>query len=70
MHETGCSEPVHWVDPAGWDGEGRERGIQDGEHMYTHGRFMSIYGKTNTRNMGFPDGPVVKTLLSVRVAQV
>ena len=22
------------------------------------------------RNMGFPDGPVVKTLLSVRVAQV
>ena len=48
MHDTGCSEPVHWVDPEGWDGEGRGRGIQDGEHMYTHGRFMLMYGKTNT----------------------
>ena len=28
---------------------GREvGGVQDGEHMYTHGRFMSMYGKTNT----------------------
>ena len=32
----------------GWDGEGGRRGVQDGEHMYTCGRFMSIYGKTNT----------------------
>ena len=23
-------------------------GVQDGEHMYTHGGFMSMYGKTNT----------------------
>ena len=22
--------------------------VQDGEHMYTHGRFMTMYGKTNT----------------------
>jgi len=22
-------------------------GVQDGEHMYTHGRFKSMYGKTN-----------------------
>ena len=22
--------------------------VQDGEHMYTHGRFMLMYGKTNT----------------------
>ena len=22
MHETGCSGPVHWDDPEGWDGEG------------------------------------------------
>ena len=30
-------------------GTGREeRGVQDGEHMYTHGRFMLMYGKTNT----------------------
>ena len=47
MHETGCSRLVHWDDPEGWDGEGGGRGVQDGEHMYTHGRFMSMYGKTN-----------------------
>ena len=48
MHEAGCSGPVHWDDPEGWDGEGGERGVLDGEHMYTHGWFMSMYGKTNT----------------------
>ena len=37
MHETGHSGPVHWDDSEGWAGEGRGRGIQDGEHMYTHG---------------------------------
>ena len=47
-HDTGCSELVHWDDPEGWNGERGGRGVQDGEHMYTHGRFMSIYGKTNT----------------------
>ena len=26
MHETGCSGPVHWHDPEGWDGEGGGRG--------------------------------------------
>ena len=36
---------VHWDNPEGWDGEGGERGVQDGGHMYTHGWFMSIYGK-------------------------
>ena len=48
MHDTGCSELVHWDDPEGWNGEGGGRGVQDGEHMYTHGRFESMYGKTNT----------------------
>ena len=48
MHETGCSGLAHWDDPEGWDGEGGERGIQDGEHVYTCGGFMLIYGKTNT----------------------
>jgi len=37
MHETGCSELVLWADPEGWDGKGGGRGVQDGEHMYTHG---------------------------------
>ena len=45
MHETGCSGLVHWDDPEGWDGEGGGRGVQDGEHMYTHGGFMSMYSK-------------------------
>ena len=36
MHETGCSGLVHWDDPEGWDREGERRGVQDGEHMYTH----------------------------------
>ena len=35
-------------DPEGWDGEGGGRGVKDGEHMYTRGRFMSMYGKSNT----------------------
>ena len=48
MHDTGCSGLVHWDDPEGWDGERGGRGVQDGEHMYTHGGFMSMYGKTNT----------------------
>ena len=38
----------HWDDPEGWYGEGGGRGVQDGEHMYTHGGFILIYGKTNT----------------------
>ena len=29
-------------------GEGGGRRVQDGEHMYTCGRFILIYGKTNT----------------------
>ena len=46
MQDTGCLGLVHWDDPEGWYGEGG--GIQDGEHVYTHGRFMLMYGKTNT----------------------
>ena len=48
MHDTGCLGLVHGVDPAGWDGEGGGMEVQDGEHMCTHGRFKSMYGKTNT----------------------
>ena len=35
-------------DPEGWYREGGERGLQAGEHMYTCGGFMLMYGKTNT----------------------
>ena len=48
MHDTGCSGLVHWDNPEGWYGEGGGRGVQDGEHVYTHVRFMLMYGKTNT----------------------
>ena len=48
MHNTGCSGLVHWDDPEGGDVEGGGREVQDREHMYTCGRFMSMYGKTNT----------------------
>ena len=47
MHEAGCSGLVHWDDPEGWDGEGPGRGVQDGEHRYTHGGFMWMYSKNH-----------------------
>ena len=40
MQDTGCLGLVHWDDPERWYGEGGGRGVQDGEHVYTHGRFM------------------------------
>ena len=46
MHDTGCSGLVNWDDPEGGGWEGGERQIQYGEHMYTRGGFMSMYGKT------------------------
>ena len=46
MHETGHSKPVHWDTPEGWDGEGGGEGSGWG-HMYTRGRFMSMYGKNH-----------------------
>ena len=48
MHDTGCLGLVHWDDPEGWYEEGGGRRVQDGEHMYTCGRFILIYGKTKT----------------------
>ena len=48
MHDTGCLGLLHWDDPEGWYGEGGGRRVQDGEHGYTGGGFMLIYGKTNT----------------------
>ena len=48
MHDTGCLGLVHWDDLEGWYGEGSGRGVQDGEHVYTRGRFMLMCGKTNT----------------------
>ena len=46
-NETGCSGLFHWDDPEGWDREEGGKGVQDGEHIYTHGWFMSMYGQTH-----------------------
>ena len=48
MHDTGCLGLVHWDDSEGCYREGGGRGVQDEEHVYTCGRFMLMYGKTNT----------------------
>ena len=48
IHDTGCLGLLHWDDPERWDEEGGGREVQDGEHVYTHGRLMLMYGKTNT----------------------
>ena len=40
IQDTGCLGLVHWDDPEDperWYGKGGGRGVQDGEHMYTHG---------------------------------
>ena len=42
-----CSGLVHWDDPEGWDAEGGGKGVQDGEHIYTHGRVISMYGENH-----------------------
>ena len=58
MYETRCQSRFDarywtlgasaWDDPEGWCGEGGGRRVQDGEHMYTCGGFILIFGKTNT----------------------
>ena len=48
MQDTGCLWLVHWDDSEGWYGEGSGKGVQDGEHVYTRGRFILMYGKTDT----------------------
>ena len=48
MQDTECLGLVHRDDPEGWYGEGDGRGVQDGEHVYTRGVFVLMYGKTNT----------------------
>ena len=48
MHDAGCLGLVHWDNPERWYGEGGGRRVQDGEHMYTCGRFILIFGKTST----------------------
>ena len=39
---------LDWDDPERWYEEEVGRGVQDWEHVYSRGRFMLMYGKTNT----------------------
>ena len=48
VNDTECLGLVHWDDSEGWYGEGGGGRAQDGEHVYTCGGFMLMYGKTNT----------------------
>ena len=48
MQDTACLGLVHQDDPEGCCGEGGRRAVRVWDHMYTCGRFMSMYGKTNT----------------------
>ena len=48
IQDTGCLGLVHWDDPGGWYRDGGGWGVQDGDHVYTHGGFMLVYGKTST----------------------
>ena len=48
MQSAGCLGLVQWDDLEGWCAGGGGRGVWDWEHVYTHGRFMLMCGKTNT----------------------
>ena len=48
IHNTGWLGLVHWDDPEGWYGEGGGRRVQDGEYVYSCGRFRLMCGKTNS----------------------
>ena len=48
MQDTWSLGLEYWDDPEGRYGEGGGTGIQDGEHVYTRGGFMLMYGKTST----------------------
>ena len=58
MYETSCQSRFnarYWMlgagalgQPRGMEWEGGGRRVQDGEHMYTCGVFILIFGKTNT----------------------
>ena len=51
---------MHWDDPEGWYGEGGGRRVQDGEHVYTCGGFILIFGKTNTMMLKRRETSIIK----------
>ena len=47
LSDVALQTAVNWDDPERWYGEGGGRGAQDGEHLYTRGRFTLMCVKTN-----------------------
>jgi len=47
MLETGTQSQCTGTTLRDVQGERWEGGVQDGGHMYIHGRFMSVYGKNH-----------------------
>ena len=47
MHENRALKTGALRQPRGQGGEGGGKGVQDGGHMCTHGRFMSVYGQNH-----------------------
>ena len=48
MHDTGCSGPVHWDDPEGWDGEGGGKGFRIGSTFTPMADSCECTAKTTT----------------------
>ena len=48
VHRVAESDTTEQLNNKGWNGEGGGRRVRDGEHMYTCGGFILIFGKSNT----------------------
>ena len=48
IHNTGCLVLVQWDDSEAGYGEGGGRRVKDGDHGYTCGGFILMFGKTYT----------------------
>ena len=58
MHETGCSELVHWDDPGGWDGEGGGRGGSGwGTHVHPWLIHVDVWQKSLQESLGLQGDP-------------
>ena len=57
---------MHWKDLEGSGGEGGGRGDQDGEHMQTHGCYISMYDKIhyNIKNKKIKKKKIDKALIA------
>ena len=50
MHKAEYSKLVHWDNPEGWNGEGGERGVQDGV-THVHPWLIDVNAYKNHHNI-------------------